>query len=42
MMLMQFVLKVLYEVIFLPLTLRIIRSLKAREHALDEEPPITG
>ena len=31
MMLMQFILKVLYEVIFLPLTLHIIRRLKARE-----------
>ena len=30
MMLMQFILKVLYEVVFLPLTLHIIRRLKAR------------
>ena len=34
MMLMQFILKVLYEVIFLPLTIRIINSLKKREIAL--------
>ena len=33
MMLMQFILKVLYEVIFLPLTIRIINSLKKREIA---------
>ena len=31
MMLMQFILKVVYEVIFLPLTIRIINSLKQRE-----------
>ena len=31
MMLMQFILKVVYEVIFLPLTIRIINSLKKRE-----------
>ena len=36
MMIMQFILKVLYEVIFLPLTIRVINWLKAREATIQQ------